>query len=65
MNTLTVHRYPNKATLMRGPNMLAKFCNKCRENKTHGFWLYDDSITKQAIFVCDGCLNETRKSARN
>lgn len=64
MNKLTIQRYPNKAGLMRGPNMMARTCNKCLEDKTHGFWLYDEFLMKQSIFVCDDCLAEAKKTEK-
>ena len=35
------HFYPNRAGLLRGPNMMTKMCLSCLADKTHGFYLYD------------------------
>ncbi len=52
----TITRYPNAAGLKRGPNMAVKMCQKCLEDKTHGYWLFDNETIKQSIFICDDCL---------
>lgn len=63
-SNLTIERWPNKAGLMRGPNMMVKTCAKCLEDKTHGFWIYDEFLMKQSIFVCDDCLNHAKKEQK-
>jgi hypothetical protein len=62
---MTIHRYPNLAGLMRGPNMQTKWCNSCRTEKTHGFWLFDNEVMAQAVFACDDCLATARKAEKN
>ena len=61
---MTIQRYPNSVGLMRGPNKATILCNKCLEDRTHGFWLFDNAVMKQAIFVCDDCLNDAKKGKK-
>ena len=62
-----IQRQPNRAGLLRGPNMLTKMCRNCLEDKTHGFYLYDSgkqSGQNVALFICDDCLEQARQSAK-
>ena len=58
---MAIHRYPNMGGMMRGPNMATNVCNKCYENRTHGYWIFEQSIMDQAVFICDDCLNDAKK----
>ncbi len=62
---MTIHRYPNKAGLMRGPNMRVKLCSACLEDRTHGFWIFEQHVMKQSVFICDECLEAARKEERS
>jgi len=44
--------------------MMRKTCQKCLEDKTHGFWLYDGETLKESIFICDDCLAAAKKEVR-
>lgn len=60
---MAIQRFPNRATLLRGPNIKALFCQGCCEEKTHGYKFYDPEINEQSFFVCDECLKAAKKAA--
>ncbi len=65
MNTtpITIRRYPNRAGMLRGPNMHKEFCQACYTEKTHGYKFMDEGqVTKQAFFICDDCLNNEKET---
>lgn len=59
-----IERWPNRAGLMRGPNMLKKFCHACHNEKTHGYSFYSHWQFRRdeptAVFVCDDCLKAAK-----
>jgi len=60
----TITRYPNSLHATRGPNMAIKTYQKCLEEKTHGYWLYDGETLKESIFICDDCFNMAKKESK-
>lgn len=51
-------------THVAGPNE-SRYCIKCQAIMPNGFWLYSQiDIGPVGIFVCDGCLDEAKKSVR-
>lgn len=57
-------RFPNLPNMMRGPNMARKLCSACLIEKTHGFWIFDENVMSQAIFICDDCLTAAKRTTR-
>lgn len=64
---MKIIRYPNKAGLLRGANMARCLCQKCTEEKTHGYQMQDVLNSEKlggnyvTIFVCDDCLKQAIK----
>jgi hypothetical protein len=60
----SIIRFPNTVGRLRGPEMQRLMCQKCLKNKTHGFWMFDGETIREAIFICDECLKESKQIVR-
>ena len=59
-------RYPNSAGMMRGNNMMKKWCVECQSECSHGYFImYEFSESRsKALFICDDCLKQAKKEAK-
>jgi hypothetical protein len=56
---MTIHRYTKRDR----DNLDEMWCVECERNQRNGFWLFDTAnIGPAAIFVCDECLTNAKKS---